>query len=1084
VATSNAERIQRALTVVADGLAPFVDQRLTQRYGEDWPSEVGREGRVPSNAKQDAHFLLRSLIHFWREAFQETLGHTGRSWVGELLDARNRWAHNESFSSDQTYRILDTAQLLLNAVNAGELAREIDTMRHELLRTRYAEEERAVRRRRSAAGVEGQPAAGLKPWREVVTPHPDVASGRYQQAEFAADLHQVWRGDATPEYGDAREFFRRTFLTEGLRNLLVNAVRRLRSEGGNPIVELQTNFGGGKTHSLIALYHLAGGHPTAELTGVEQMLAETGLGAPPEANTAVLVGQKIQPGTVHPKEDGTEVRTLWGELAWQLGGQEAYARVADADRTGTNPGFALTELFRAYSPCLVLIDEWVAYARQLYGQDGLPAGSFDSQFTFAQALTDAAREVPDALLVVSIPASDIEVGGEGGRQALTRILNVVGRMETSWRPATADEGFEIVRRRLFEQVAPELERERDSVVHRFGELYRAQRGEFPSECGEAEYERRLKASYPIHPELFDRLYGEWSTLERFQRTRGVLRLMATVIYELWRRDDRTLLILPGTMPLDASPVVAELTNYLDEAWTPVIATDIDGENALPQRLDDENPTFGRYSASRRVARTVFMGSAPMREAANRGLDDRRIKLGCVQPGESPAAFGDALRRLANQALYLANDGQRYWYSLQQTVTRLAEDRAALVRPDDVDEEVRRRLRADRERGDFRGLHAAPARPGEVADEPEVRLVIIGPEHPHSSKTDESPGREFAARVLEERQGGPRLHRNMLVFLAPDAARLEELRDAVRYHLAWRSIQREQDSLNLDTVQRAQVGSQAREWDDSVAQRIGEAYQWLLVPSSSAGQPEVRWEVTRATASEPLAVGASKKLRGEEALLTTYGGARLRMDLDAIPLWSADHVDVRQLWSYHSQYLYLSRLRDSSVLVSAIADGVSLITWESDGFAYAEDYDEEKRRYVGLRAGEHLTLGSATGLLVKPDVARAQIEAEKPEPAPSPGAEPKPAVKPSQVAPGVGSAKDGRPRRFYGSVELSPLRMGRDAGEIAEAIVQHLTSVPGANVEIRLEIQASIPGGAPDDVVRTVTENAQTLKFDQHGFERE
>src|SRR6266540_3747166 len=549
------------MQLLAEGLAPFVDQRLRKRVGSGWADAVADGGRAASaNAKSDSQFLLKAMIRFWREGLDEALGHSGRSWVGELLDIRNRWAHNEQFSTDQTLRALDTTNLLLNAVNAPDEAAQVDKMRQDLLRSRFAEEARAVRRRAATTATEGQPAAGLKPWRDVITPHPDVASGRYQQAEFAADLHQVWRDEAADEYGKPEEFFRRTYLTDGLRRLLVDATRRLRGERGDPVVALQTNFGGGKTHSLIALYHLAGGYPPAQLPGVEQMLAEAGLEPPPAAKIAVLVGHKISPGTVHAKDDGTEVRTLWGELAWQLGGKDGYALVADADRTGTNPGHALVELFRANAPCLILIDEWVAYARQLYGQDGLPAGSFDAQFSFAQALTDAAREVPDALLVVSIPASDIEVGGEGGRQALTRILNVVGRMETSWTPATADEGFEIVRRRLFEAVAPELERERDAVVHRFGELYRAQRGEFPYECAEGEYERRLKASYPIHPELFDRLYGEWSTLERFQRTRGVLRLMATVIYELWRRDDRSLLILPGTLPLDASPVVAELTN--------------------------------------------------------------------------------------------------------------------------------------------------------------------------------------------------------------------------------------------------------------------------------------------------------------------------------------------------------------------------------------------------------------------------------------------------------------------------------------------------------------------------------------------
>ena len=413
--------------------------------------------------------------------------------------------------------------------------------------------------------------------------------------------------------------------------------------------------------------------------------------------------------------------------------------------------------------------------------------------------------------------------------------------------------------------------------------------------------------------------------------------------------------MPGTLPLGEGPIVSELKNYLDEAWVPVIATDVDGENATPLHLDNENPTFGRYSAARRVARTVFMGSAPVTDAANRGVDDRRIKLGCVQPGEAPATFGDSLRHLANRALYLSTDGGRYWYGLQQTVTRLAADRAALVPPDEVDEEIRRRLGAERERGDFAAVHSAPNGPGDVPDSPEARLVILPPEHSHSSKTEQSPARDFAAQVLEERAGGPRLNRNMLVFLAPDTARLEELRDAARSYLAWKTIQRDQDSLNLDTVQRAQVESRVGEWNDAVTQRIGEAYQWLLVPSGLAGEPDVRWEVTRSTGGEPLAVRASRKLRTDEGLLSGYSGARLRIDLDQV-LWRGDHVEVRQLWSDYTQYLYLARLRDESVLLRAVEDGVSLLTWETDAFAYADSFDEEKGRYVGLQGRRAVRAG--------------------------------------------------------------------------------------------------------------------------------
>ena len=210
--------------------------------------------------------------------------------------------------------------------------------------------------------------------------------------------------------------------------------------------------------------------------------------------------------------------------------------------------------------------------------------------------------------------------------------------------------------------------------------------------GEQDYERRLAAAYPIHPELFDRLYGEWSTLDKFQRTRGVLRLMAAVVHELWERSDANLLIMPATVPIDAPQVSSELTRYLEDGWTPVIESDIDGPNALPLRLDRENPESGAVLGNAPRGRTIYLGSAPTQQAANRGIDDRSVKLGCVQPGETPATFGDALRRLTDQATYLYVDGQRYWFSLQPSVTRLAQDRAAShFTDDDVDEEIRRRL---------------------------------------------------------------------------------------------------------------------------------------------------------------------------------------------------------------------------------------------------------------------------------------------------------------------------------------------------------------------------------------------------------
>ena len=631
MAITNRERVGKALDCLSAGLAPFVEREFKVVYADKWQemaleggSKVtGRKTAKPNLA--DPQVLLGAMWNHWNNVFARTLGQAERSLVSELRDVRNRWAHNEAFAGNDAYRALDSASRLLSAVSAPEAA-EVEQMRMDLLRLQFEEQRRGEMRKASFQPTEGKPQGGLKPWREVVTPHPDVSSGRYQQAEFAADLWQVYQNEGSDEYKHPTEFFRRTFITEGLKQLLERALARLAGTGGDPVVELQTNFGGGKTHSMLALWHLFSGTPASELPGVEELVKEAGVAVVPGVRRAVLVGTKISPGQPHKKPDGIVVRTLWGEIAWQLGGKEGYKLVKQADETGTNPGDALKEVFNKYSPCLILIDEWVAYARQLHEGSSLPAGTFDTQFTFAQAISESAKAAKRTLLVVSVPSSDNEIGGEWGQKALARIKNAVGRVESSWRPASPDEGFEIVRRRLFQPLTNENAKQRDAVARAFSEFYGSQHQEFPSECREADYERRIKMAYPIHPELFDRLYNDWSTLDKFQRTRGVLRLMAAVIHSLWERQDGNLLILPANVPVDDQSVTFELMRYMDDNWGPVIEKDVDGSNSLPLALDRDNPNLGRYSACRRVARTIYMGSAPTQRAANRGIDDRQESL--------------------------------------------------------------------------------------------------------------------------------------------------------------------------------------------------------------------------------------------------------------------------------------------------------------------------------------------------------------------------------------------------------------------------------------------------------------------------
>ena len=1090
MAATNADRVGKALALLATGLRPFVGRECEAHWGSDWLKEVtagDRDRLVAEGRLDDIQVQLRIMVSQWQHVFRKVLSQADRSLVGELIDIRNRWAHQEKFSSDDAYRAVDSAYRLLSSISAGEQAEEADNLKQDLLRQRYQKQARNTRRRSATTPIESNPAGGLKPWREIVTPHKDVASGSYQQAEFAADLHQVWRGDAADEYGNPEEFFRRTFLTDGLRALLVDASKRLAGFGGPPIVGLQTNFGGGKTHSLISLFHLAAAGPAAKtLVGldevVDQAVEGTDVDAVPLAARAVLVGTMLGPGEAEVKDDGTNVRTIWGEMAWQLGGAEAFAHVAEADAKGTNPGERLIELFRAYSPCLVLIDEWVAYARQLYGVSDLPAGSFDAQFTFAQALAEAAKSVPGTLVVVSVPASDIEVGGEAGKAALERLDNVVGRMESSWRPASAEEGFEIVRRRLFEEMDAESARERDAVVQSFADVYRRDSAEFPTHAREGDYERRMQASYPIHPELFDQLFTAWSELETFQRTRGVLRLMAAVIHELWERGDRSLMILPASVPLDAHAVTAELTRYLEDGWPPVIESDVDGPTSRPLRLDAENPGLARYSATRRVARTIYMASAPSQQAANRGIDDRAIKLGCVQPGESPATFGDALRRLSDVATYLYADNGRYWYSRQPSVASTANDRASTYAAEDVDEEIRRRLRAVRDRAEFAGIHGAPRDPGDVPDEQVARLVLLGPESDHQSKTDQSNGLAAAKLFLDQRGGGPRQYRNTLVFLAADHGRLEDLCTGVRQWMAWRSINVDAESLNLDAGQSKQARTKETELDALVDARILETWQWLITPALPSDEPtgEVRYETTRIGGSEPLAARAAKKLRSEEGLVTEYSGVRLRLDLDRVLWRDRDHVRVDELRDAYAKYLYLPRLRDESVLHAAVRDGAGKLTWETDTFALAEAFDEDTDEYRGLVAGAQIDAAiGASAVLVNPDRAAPLVAAQ------TGGAEDAGETGEGGDRESEGSSEGSgtsQATHFYGRIELDPVRFGRQLGQISDEVIAQLTRGDGVNMKLTFEIEATSADGFTEGARRAVGENASTLKFDEHRFE--
>ncbi|MGC9329675.1 MAG: AAA+ family ATPase, partial [Candidatus Hinthialibacter sp.] len=431
-------------------------------------------------------------------------------------------------------------------------------------------------------------------------------------------------------------------------------------------------------------------------------------------------------------------------------------------------------------------------------------------------------------------------------------------------------------------------------------------------------------------------------------------------------------------------------------------------------------------------------------------------------------------------------------STQPTVTKMAEDRAEQLKrdPDAVAQEVDKRIRNDvQKKGEFSRIHPLPHSGAEVPDDLDARLVVLGIDYPYS-KEEGNPAEKAAKAIFENRGNTPRLYRNTLVFLAVDKNRLQDLDDAVRRYLAWESILTEKEELDLSPHQVKQAETQRNAVDGAVTARLPEAYQWLLVPVQNTPQDTIKWQSYRMSGQDALAVRASKKLINDELLVTKLACTRLRMELDRIPLWRGNHVEIKQIVEDFARYLYLPRLKNVEVLLDALHNGFDLFTWEQDSFAYAESFDDKLNRYRGLRAGQSVSLNNNfMGLLVHPEIAIKQIDEEakrvQPPPGGGSGQTPPdvPKDKPSIDEPEI-PTEPAKPKRYHGTVSLDPTRTVRDVGKIAEEVISHLVGIVGSNVRVTMEIEADIPNGAPDNVVRIVTENGRTLKFTNHGFEME
>lgn len=709
----------------------------------------------------------------------------------------------------------------------------------------------------------------MKNWFDIAAPHEDIRKGGFDEAVFAADLGDVAEGRAAPDYGDAYMFFRKTYPTGGLRTLLEAVHRKLTAGEGPGVVELQTPFGGGKTHALVSVYHyLKSGAEVAELLPDDaEVLSEPPL--------AVVVGTQLNP-LKGRTSDGLTRRTLWGEVAYQLGGAEAFRSLEENDRNLVTPGKeALRQVLEPLQPFVILFDEILEYivkARGVEVQDGTLGAQ---TLTFFKELTDTVAGLPRGLMIATLPSSELEDFGEVEQLNLGKLEHIFDRVKTIATPVEGDEVYSIIRRRLFEPVKDD--KAVRAIAQAYVDTYQQNRNELPPKARDVDFRRKIELAYPFHPDVIDILQEKWGTFATFQRTRGVLRLLANVIEDLWKERENLDLILPGDLNLNRSNIRREFLGHIGQQHDGVVASDISGDDAKSRLMDREN--HGWHGLAERIATTVFLHSFSANDMEI-GASLHYIKLGVLRPETVAPLITEVLQKQRAELWYLNSRDDRYYFSSVPNLNRMVLDRKGAVSPDAIRGELERRVK--KELGTRFRCFLWPESSAAVPDNTVLKLAVLDPEAPTPP--------EALAEWLQRRGDGFRTYKNTLFFAHPEDTGYGRIREDVRTYLALRDIEEEiQRGERPGLEEKAgEVRRRIRDIEERIPQRVRELYRVVMVPSSGGalervdlGQPTVgtenldTWYLRELTepphqkilASPPSATMLKSKFLGQTSAVT-------------------------------------------------------------------------------------------------------------------------------------------------------------------------------------------------------------------------
>lgn len=684
----------------------------------------------------------------------------------------------------------------------------------------------------------------FKPWYAVATPHEDIREGRFAEAVFAANLWAVVQGTAPEIYLDTEEFFDKTYLTAGLSKVLNRVTEALSGGGdtGDRIISLQTVFGGGKTHTLVALWHLVKHADRLKSSSqADDIQKAVGTHLPQKATSvAVFTNQTCDATQGRITPDGIHLRTLWGELAYQLGGKTLYERVRANDETKGSPQGIFAEVLRAAAPCLILLDELADYC---VGASAVPVGHAnlaDQTISFIQELTESAEQVPGAVVVATLPASKLEVAqSEKGQEAFAALERRFQRLGADVKPVADDEIYEVARARLFESIAPEGESNYpQKIAKAYQDMYAAHSGEVPTEATKYTYRQQIERAYPFHPSLIDALYTRWGSHPDLQRTRGVLRLLASIVGDLWKhRQGNTQiqhLIQPCHVRWSVDTVQASLTRLWGQQYQSVAAADIIGKRSNAGILDEERlGDYQREAIGEGLASAILLGSFGG-QGSRSGFSSKDLKLACARVGLSWSYTDGALLELENRCFYLhtalaGSLGKRYWFGTKPTLNKLVVQYRQQSAQKDYSKDILQSIQAESQKGNPAGatwrIIVDPAE--DLPEQKSLTLLIFPPSLAWNEKDRTKDVIKERVLSISTRCGRKdRLHRNTLLFLAGTARGINKLRQTHQNLAALEEVRKDYWD-RLDEDQQYDLRERLDTAKEAAFQSLGPAYTVAL-----------------------------------------------------------------------------------------------------------------------------------------------------------------------------------------------------------------------------------------------------------------